>query len=209
MRDTRGLVVALGVLACALPGPAGAFVQPLVAWWSGAATLRPALRSTALGPSVAATGAFCARSRLCSTLSPDGLILSVGGRKALRLRPLRMQAAGDEGGLVDGEKYTEKAFAVMQKLAGIADRFKQQYIEADLLLYASLQDETVQKIVSKAAGKGAFSSMLQQLVRDVEKFINTQPQVSGGQGQKLMGRCVRVSCGADFRHRENFRAPQQ
>ena len=109
----------------------------------------------------------------------------------LRQRPLlRMQAAGDDGSLVDGEKYTEKAFAIMQKLAGIADRFKQQYIEADLLLYASLQDETVQKIVSKAAGKGAFSSMMQQLVQDVERFINSQPKVSGGQGQKLMGRWV-------------------
>ena len=203
MRATR-LGVTLGVLACLLPGPAGAFVQPLVAWWGGARP-RPALPSPALPP-VAATGAFFARSRLCSTLSPSGLILSVGGRKALRLRPLRMQAAGDEGSLVDGEKYTEKAFAVMQKLAGVADRFKQQYIEADLLLYASLQDETVQKIVSRAAGKGAFSSMMQQLVQDVEKFINTQPQVSGGQGQKLMGRYVCVTCGADCRHQRAFPA---
>lgn len=130
-------------------------------------------------------------SPLCLPHSTSGVTFSVGGRKALRLRPLRMQTSGDEGSL-DGEKYTEKAFAIMQKLAGIADRFKQQYIEAELLLYASLQDETVQKIVSKAAGKGAFSSMMQQLVQDVEKFINSQPKVSGGQGQKLMGRWVRA-----------------
>ena len=173
------------MLSCILLGSASAFVQPYASLFMGTAPA-PAIRSTAL-PSVA----FCARSRLCSPFSPSGLTLSLGGRKMLRQRPLlRMQAAGDDGSLVDGEKYTEKAFAIMQKLAGIADRFKQQYIEADLLLYASLQDETVQKIVSKAAGKGAFSSMMQQLVQDVERFINSQPKVSGGQGQKLMGRWV-------------------
>jgi ATP-dependent Clp protease ATP-binding subunit ClpB len=108
------------------------------------------------------------------------------GRSVVRLR---MQAG--DGSLVEGEKYTEKALAVMQKLAGIAERFNQQYIEADILLYAALQDETAQKILSKAAGKGAFSSMMQQLVQDVEKFVKQQPQVSGGQGQKLMGTSLR------------------
>jgi histone H3/H4 len=98
--------------------------------------------------------------------------------------------AGD-GSLVDGEKYTEKAFVIMQKLAGVAERFQQQFIEAELLLYASLQDETVQRILSKAAGKGSFSSMMQQLVQDVEKFISNQPKVSGGQGQKVMGSSLR------------------
>jgi ATP-dependent Clp protease ATP-binding subunit ClpA len=102
--------------------------------------------------------------------------ISLRGRKTIRLRP---------------PKYTERALAIMRKLSGTAERFKQQYIEADLLLYVSLQDETNQRIISKAAGKGSFSSMMQQLVQDVEKFINTQPKVSGGQGQKMMGPSLR------------------
>ena len=98
----------------------------------------------------------------------------------------------DNNGLVDSEKYTEKSLAIMQKLSGTAERFKQQYIEAELLLYVSLQDETNQRIISKTAAKGSFSSMMQQqLVQDVEKFINTQPKVSGGQGQKMMGPSLR------------------
>jgi ATP-dependent Clp protease ATP-binding subunit ClpA len=103
--------------------------------------------------------------------------ISLRERKTIRLRP---------------PKYTEMALAIMQKLSGTAERFKQQYIEAELLLYVSLQDETNQRIISKAAGKGSFSCMMQQqLVQDVEKFIDTQPKVTGGQGQKMMGPSLR------------------
>jgi hypothetical protein len=174
-----GLV--LGVLSCA--APAAAFVPsfgPLLAATRKHASLA--------APATAAAGQFCAQSWLCPSLLPTRAVLNFAprGRSVVRLR---MQAG--DGSLVEGEKYTEKALAVMQKLAGIAERFNQQYIEADILLYAALQDETAQKILSKAAGKGAFSSMMQQLVQDVEKFIKQQPQVSGGQGQKLMGTSLR------------------
>jgi len=185
MRDSvRAMGMVLGVLACV---PASAFLPGLVPSFS---PLR-----------VSVAGQFCSNSPLCSTRTassrlPEGMASAVlrhssSGRKTIRLQPLHMQAGGGEGNLVDGEKYTEKALAIMQKLTGTADRFKQQFIEAELLLYATLQDETVQKIILKAAGKGVFSSIMQQLVQDVEKFINTQPQVSGGQGQKVMGSSLR------------------
>ena len=178
----RALGLVLGVLACV---PASAFLPGLVPSFS---PLR-----------VSVAGQYCSSSPLCRTASsrlPEGMAGAVlrhssSGRKTIRLQPLHMQAGGGEGNLVDGEKYTEKALAIMQKLTGTADRFKQQFIEAELLLYATLQDETVQKIILKAAGKGVFSSIMQQLVQDVEKFINTQPQVSGGQGQKIMGSSLR------------------
>jgi ATP-dependent Clp protease ATP-binding subunit ClpB len=180
--EALGLVL---LAALAIVGPAAAFLPSLGPLLS--ARLGPAGRAV---PASTAAGQFCTRSRLC--LSPPLTLagFAPGGRRVVRLRPLSMQAGG-EGSLVDGEKYTEKAFAVMQKLAGIAERFNQQYIEADILLYAALQDETAQKIVSKAAGKGAFSSMMQQLVQDVEKYIKQQPQVSGGQGQRIMGNTLR------------------
>ena len=187
---TLGLVLA--AIACAsAPQPASAF---LPASWA------PYLIPSALpGLRQAAPGAFGAHRSVCEPLTTTGIsawrlasgTLSSGGRRTVRLRPLAMQAG--DGGLVDGEKYTEKAFAIMQKLAGAAERFSQQYIEAELLLYAALQDETVQRILSKAAGKGAFSSMMQQLVQDVEKYVNNQPKVSGGQGQKLMGSSLRTA----------------
>ena len=184
-RRKAALGLVLGTLSCAVP--AAAFLPsfgPLQA-----ATRKHAMQPHSLAaPATAAAGQFCSHSWLCPSLLPTRAVLNFAprGRSVVRLR---MQAG--DGSLVDGEKYTEKALAVMQKLAGIAERFNQQYIEADLLLYAALQDETAQKILSKAAGKGAFSSMMQQLVQDVEKFIKQQPQVSGGQGQKLMGTSLR------------------
>jgi ATP-dependent Clp protease ATP-binding subunit ClpB len=179
-RREAALGLVLAVLSCA--APAAAFLP------SFGPQLAAGKHASLPAPATAAAGQFCAHSWLCPSLLPTRAVLNFAqrGRSVVRLR---MQAG--DGSLVEGEKYTEKALAVMQKLAGIAERFNQQYIEADILLYAALQDETAQKILSKAAGKGAFSSMMQQLVQDVEKFIKQQPQVSGGQGQKLMGTSLR------------------
>jgi hypothetical protein len=70
-----------------------------------------------------------------------------------------------EPNLVDPEKYTEKSFEALQRLPDVAEKFGQQYIEADLLFYSLLQDETAQRFLSKAAGKGSFSSMMRQLAQ--------------------------------------------
>jgi hypothetical protein len=48
------------------------------------------------------------------------------------------------------------------------------------------QDETVQRILSKAAGKGAFSSFMQQLLEAVESLVRALPKVSGATSQKVM-----------------------
>jgi len=93
-------------------------------------------------------------------------------------------------GSIDGETYTERAFEALQRLAPAAERFSQQFIEAELLLYSLLQDETCQRILSKAAGKGAFSSMMSRLVQDVESYISKQPKVAGA-GAKAMGTSLR------------------
>jgi len=97
---------------------------------------------------------------------------------------------GGGDGTIDGETYTERAFEALQRLAPAAERFSQQFIEAELLLYSLLQDETCQRILSKAAGKGAFSSMMSRLVQDVEAYIAKQPKVSGT-GTKAMGSSLR------------------
>ncbi len=70
-----------------------------------------------------------------------------------------------EPNLADAEKYTEKAFEALQRLPTVAEKFGQQIIEVDMLFYSLLQDETVQRFISKAAGKGSFSSMMRQLAQ--------------------------------------------
>jgi hypothetical protein len=75
-----------------------------------------------------------------------------------------------EPNLVDAEKYTEKAFEALQRLPDVAQKFGQQYIEADILFYSLLQDETTQRFLSKAAGKGSFSSMMRQLAQVINWF---------------------------------------
>ncbi|EKX55206.1 hypothetical protein GUITHDRAFT_83719 [Guillardia theta CCMP2712] len=92
--------------------------------------------------------------------------------------------------MLDAQQYTEKAFAAMQRLPEVAEKFKQQFLEAEILFHSCLQDETVQRIVSKAAGKGAFSSLMQQLVQASEEYLKTLPQVSGA-GQKILGSSMR------------------
>eukprot|EP00285_Hemiselmis_virescens_P003132 CAMPEP_0173415370 /NCGR_PEP_ID=MMETSP1356-20130122/84822_1 /TAXON_ID=77927 ORGANISM="Hemiselmis virescens, Strain PCC157" /NCGR_SAMPLE_ID=MMETSP1356 /ASSEMBLY_ACC=CAM_ASM_000847 /LENGTH=1012 /DNA_ID=CAMNT_0014377611 /DNA_START=153 /DNA_END=3191 /DNA_ORIENTATION=- len=94
-----------------------------------------------------------------------------------RARPqLRMQAGGG-GETINGDTYTEKAFEALQRLAPAAEKYSVQFIEAELLLLSLLQDDTVQRILSKAAGKGAFSSMMSRLVQDVEAYVASQPKV--------------------------------
>ena len=161
------------MLACSLPRPAAAFLPSPMSLLT--ASLQPALRVA----SVLAVDYAPLSSAGKISLDIFGSLFGVSlrGRKTIRLRPPR---------------YTEMALAIMRKLSGTAERFKQQYIEAELLLYVSLQDETNQRIISKTAAKGSFSSMMQQqLVQDVEKFIDTQHKVSGGQGQKMMGPSLR------------------
>jgi len=104
--------------------------------------------------------------------------------------PVKMSSSSGDAGMLDAQQYTEKAFAAMQRLPEVAERFKQQFLEADILFYSCLQDETVQRIVSKAAGKGAFSSLMQQLVQASEEYLRTLPQVSGA-GQKILGSSMR------------------
>ena len=58
------------------------------------------------------------------------------------------------------------------------------HTQVDLLLYSLLQDETCQRILSKAAGKGAFSSLMQQMVRGYEEHLRTLPSVTGATGQQ-------------------------
>jgi len=94
--------------------------------------------------------------------------------------------AGGEPNMMNQELYTEKAFEALQRLPGIADNFKQQFLEVDVLLYSLLSDETCQRILSKAAGKGAFSSLMQQMVRGLEEHLRTLPSVSGNAGQPKM-----------------------
>ena len=99
---------------------------------------------------------------------------------------------GGDSGLVDAEKYTERAFDALQRLPGIAEKFQQQFIEADLLFYSLLQDETAQRILSKAAGKGSFSSMMRQLAQSFEQYASSLPKVAGSSAtMKQMGTSLR------------------
>eukprot|EP00281_Chroomonas_sp_CCMP1168_P031143 CAMPEP_0206239618 /NCGR_PEP_ID=MMETSP0047_2-20121206/15489_1 /ASSEMBLY_ACC=CAM_ASM_000192 /TAXON_ID=195065 /ORGANISM="Chroomonas mesostigmatica_cf, Strain CCMP1168" /LENGTH=984 /DNA_ID=CAMNT_0053664321 /DNA_START=198 /DNA_END=3152 /DNA_ORIENTATION=- len=123
-----------------------------------------------------------------------GALRPGASRASSPLPPLRMVApgGGGDGDLMNMESYTEKAFEALQRLSPAAQKFSQQYIEAELMLYALLQDETAQRVLSKAAGKGAFSSMIRQLVQDLERYMGTQPRVSGGgTDQKQMAASLR------------------
>lgn len=48
-------------------------------------------------------------------------------------------SSSGEPSLANQDLYTEKAFAILQNLPSVADRFSQQFLEVELLLYAALQ----------------------------------------------------------------------
>eukprot|EP00961_Rhodomonas_salina_P159724 2150887-Rhodomonas_salina.1 len=52
---------------------------------------------------------------------------------------VQQSGAAGEPNLANQDLYTEKAFAILQNLPAVADRFSQQFLEVELLLYASLQ----------------------------------------------------------------------
>mmetsp|Transcript_32097 Transcript_32097/g.102208 ORF Transcript_32097/g.102208 Transcript_32097/m.102208 type:complete len:957 (-) Transcript_32097:695-3565(-) len=123
-------------------------------------------------------------------LRTSPILLPKGLRQPQRNVPMMMAGNSGDAGMLDAQQYTEKAFAAMQRLPEVAEKFKQQFLEAEILFHSCLQDETVQRIVSKAAGKGAFSSLMQQLVQASEEYLKTLPQVSGA-GQKILGSSMR------------------
>jgi len=119
---------------------------------------------------------------------------------------LHMQSgAAGEPNLANQDLYTEKAFAILQNLPAVADRFSQQFLEVELLLYASLQDETVQRILSKAAGKGAFSSFMQQILEAVEGLVRGMPKVSGSNGQKVMASSMKTALEEALREKKQLK----
>ena len=105
------ICLALGMLACSLPRPAAAFLPSPMSLLT--ASLQPALRVA----SVLAVDYAPLSSAGRISLDIFGSLFGVSprGRKIIRLRP---------------PKYTEMALAVMQKLSGTAERFKQQYVDA-------------------------------------------------------------------------------
>eukprot|EP00292_Cryptomonas_paramecium_P001893 CAMPEP_0113673900 /NCGR_PEP_ID=MMETSP0038_2-20120614/7107_1 /TAXON_ID=2898 /ORGANISM="Cryptomonas paramecium" /LENGTH=905 /DNA_ID=CAMNT_0000590395 /DNA_START=13 /DNA_END=2726 /DNA_ORIENTATION=+ /assembly_acc=CAM_ASM_000170 len=110
-----------------------------------------------------------------------------------RVVSLSSKAGNEDSNLMNGDKYTEKGFEALQRLASISDKFSQQFIEADLLFYSLLQDDTAQRIMSKAAGKGSFSSMMRQLAQAFEEYASANlPKVSGTtSANKQMGDSLR------------------
>lgn len=131
-------------------------------------------------PDCVQSPSFVPARNIVPALGPSVSLRSRGGRAST----ICMSGAGGEPNLMNQELYTEKAFEALQRLPGIADNFKQQFLEVDLLLYSLLQDETCQRILSKAAGKGAFSSLMQQMVRGYEEHLRTLPSVTGATGQQ-------------------------
>ncbi len=69
-----------------------------------------------------------------------------------------------------------------------------------------LQDETVQRILSKAAGKGAFSSFMQQLLEAVEGLVRGLPRVSGGSGQKVMSSSMKEALEEALREKKQVKS---
>lgn len=71
------------------------------------------------------------------------------------------------------------------------------------------QDETVQRILSKAAGKGAFSSFMQQLLEGVEGLVKGMPKVSGASGQKVMAQSMKEALEEALREKKQVPAPSR
>uniref|UniRef100_A0A6U4NMW4 Clp R domain-containing protein n=1 Tax=Hemiselmis andersenii TaxID=464988 RepID=A0A6U4NMW4_HEMAN len=193
MLRRQSLRVASAILLLTLLSPlapsAEAFAPPWIAPSSNPSRIRSSPHASLLpifGPSL--------RPSLVALRLPHSLPNRRTGRASPTHPATRLSMSSGPGvggdGSIDGETYTERAFEALQRLAPAAERFSQQFIEAELLLYSLLQDETCQRILSKAAGKGAFSSMMSRLVQDVESYISKQPKVAGA-GAKAMGTSLR------------------
>jgi hypothetical protein len=172
------ICLALALVLCNAPNFASAFIPH-------SATLGSVARHVGTRTSVSAP-------RMPSVAHNVLFPLSAKGRQPLlSLRMAIPSNSADPGDLFNAERYTEKAFESLQRLSPYAEKFSQQFIESELMLYSLLQDETVQRVLSKAAGKGAFSSMMRQLAQEVEAYVSTKPKVSGATGQKQMANSLR------------------
>lgn len=193
LRCNKGIpaVAFVAILALCSTLPSASAFAPGVSTYAlfsrrGSASTSAAARS----PSPWQHSHLASSASLAVSLRPGVVVAPARARRASAA--LRMQVAGDGQNLVNGETYTEKAFEALQRMSTAAERFNQQFIEADILFYVLLQDDTVQRILSKAAGKGAFSSMMQRLSQDVEAILDNKPKVSGSTaGQnRAMGRSL-------------------
>jgi ATP-dependent Clp protease ATP-binding subunit ClpB len=92
---------------------------------------------------------------------------------------------GPDGNLLNAERYTEKAWAALARLATLARDYQQQVIESEFLLLSLLDDELATRILDKAGAR------LPQVRERVRSFCNRQPKVQGELGSQVMGRSLR------------------
>ncbi len=93
--------------------------------------------------------------------------------------------SGSEGNLLNPERYTEKSWAALARLATLAREYQQQVIESEFLLLSLLDDDLATRILEKV---GARVSQVRERVRG---FCNKQPKVQGELSAQVMGRSLR------------------
>jgi len=129
-------------------------------------------------------------------------------RKSTRGSLVRMDMGVNDSSasnLLNPQLYTERAWECLGKLAVLAKTYKQQVIEAELLLLALLDNETVSRFIQKAASEAGSSETIDDLKRKTEDFVKRQPQVSNiGDSNAVMGRSLRESLEASMKIQREF-----
>ncbi|KAF6002276.1 Heat shock protein [Cyanidiococcus yangmingshanensis] len=125
------------------------------------------------------------------------------GRVRLRAGPLMIaggggSAPGNDGNLLNAERYTEKSWSALARLATLAREYQQQVIESEFLLLSLLDDDLATRILEKAGARVA------QVRERVRNFCNRQPKVQGEVGSQVMGRSLREALEAAARIQRQY-----